>query len=149
MTLNLLFRSPDLYKVGMSVAPVPDQTLYDTIYQERYMGLPRDNAEGYRDGSPITFAEGLQGKLLLVHGSGDDNVHFQGSERLVNRLIALGKPFDFMDYPNRTHAIREGEGTSAPPARAAGPIPEAEPAARTGYLEPSTKEFPSESLNVA
>ena len=112
MTLNLLFRSPDLYKVGMSVAPVPDQTLYDTIYQERYMGLPKDNAEGYRNGSPITFAEGLKGKLLLVHGSGDDNVHFQGSERLVNRMIALNKAFSFMDYPNRTHAINEGEGTS-------------------------------------
>jgi len=112
MTLNLLFRSPELYKVGLSVAPVPDQTLYDTIYQERYMGLPKDNPDGYKNGSPITFAEGLQGKLLLVHGSGDDNVHFQGSERLVNRLIALGKPFEFMDYPNRTHAIREGEGTS-------------------------------------
>ena len=112
MTLNLLFRSPDLYKVGMSVAPVPDQTLYDTIYQERYMGLPQENAEGYRVGSPIHFAEGLQGALLLAHGSGDDNVHFQGSERLVNRLVALGKPFEFMDYPNRSHAISEGEGTS-------------------------------------
>lgn len=112
MTLNLLFRSPELYKVGMSVAPVPDQTLYDTIYQERYMGLPHDNAEGYKNGSPITFAEGLQGKLLLVHGSGDDNVHFQGSERLVNRLVALGKPFQFMDYPNRTHSINEGDGTA-------------------------------------
>jgi dipeptidyl-peptidase-4 len=96
----------------MSVAPVPDQALYDTIYQERYMGLPKDNAEGYTNGSPITFAEGLQGRLLLVHGSGDDNVHFQGSEKLVNRLVALEKPFEFMDYPNRTHAIREGEGTS-------------------------------------
>ena len=112
MTLNLLFRSPDLYKVGMSVAPVPDQTLYDTIYQERYMGLPKDNAEGYRKGSPITYAEGLRGKLLLVHGSGDDNVHFQGTERLINRLVALDKPFDFLVYPNRTHAINEGEGTS-------------------------------------
>jgi len=112
MTLNLLFRSPDLYKVGMSVAPVPDQALYDTIYQERYMGLPQDNAEGYKNGSPMSFAEGLKGKLLLVHGSGDDNVHFQGSERLVNRLVALGKPFEFMDYPNRTHSINEGEGTS-------------------------------------
>jgi dipeptidyl-peptidase-4 len=112
MTLNLLFRSPELYKVGMAVAPVPDQTLYDTIYQERYMGLPQQNAEGYKNGSPITFAEGLQGRLLLVHGSGDDNVHFQGSEKLVNRLIALGKPFTFMDYPNRTHAIKEGDGTS-------------------------------------
>ena len=76
------------------------------------MGLPQDNAEGYEAGSPIHFAEGLAGKLLLVHGSGDDNVHFQGTERLVNRLIALGKPFDFMEYPNRTHSISEGEGTS-------------------------------------
>ena len=76
------------------------------------MGLPKDNPDGYKNGSPITFAEGLQGKLLLVHGSGDDNVHFQGSEKLVNRLIALEKPFEFMDYPNRTHAIREGEGTT-------------------------------------
>jgi dipeptidyl-peptidase-4 len=112
MTLNLLFRSPDLYKVGMSVAPVPDQTLYDTIYQERYMGLPQDNADGYREGSPIHFAEGLKGHLLLVHGSGDDNVHFQGSERLINRLVALGKPFEFMEYPNRSHSISEGEGAS-------------------------------------
>jgi len=112
MTLHALFRFPDIYKVGMVVAPVPDQTLYDTIYQERYMGLPQQNAEGYRKGSPISYAEGLKGKLLLVHGSGDDNVHYQGSERLINRLIVLGKPFDFMVYPNRTHSINEGEGTS-------------------------------------
>jgi dipeptidyl-peptidase-4 len=111
-TLNAMFRFADLYKVGVSVAPVPDQQLYDTIYQERYMGLPSSNAEGYRLGSPITFAEGLRGKLLVVHGSGDDNVHFQGTERLVNRLVELGKPFDFMMYPNRTHAIAEGPGTT-------------------------------------
>jgi len=111
-TLNSMFRFPDVYKVGVSVAPVPDQRLYDTIYQERYMGLPRDNAEGYRIGSPINFAEGLKGKLLIVHGSGDDNVHYQGTERLVNRLVELGKPFDLMVYPNRTHAIAEGPGTT-------------------------------------
>jgi dipeptidyl-peptidase-4 len=111
-TLNLMFRSPDLYKVGVSVAPVPDQKLYDTIYQERYMGLPDENAEGYRIGSPLNFAEGLRGKLLLVHGSGDDNVHSQGTEKLVNRLVELGKPFDFMLYPNRSHSISEGKGTS-------------------------------------
>jgi dipeptidyl-peptidase-4 len=111
-TLNSMFRFPDIYKVGVSVAPVPDQKLYDTIYQERYMGLPQDNAEGYRLGSPINFAEGLKGKLLLVHGSGDDNVHYQGTERLVNRLVELGKPFDLMVYPNRTHAIAEGPGTT-------------------------------------
>jgi dipeptidyl-peptidase-4 len=111
-TLNLMFRSPDLYKVGICVAPVPDQRLYDTIYQERYMGLPQQNVDGYRAGSPINFAEGLRGKLLLVHGTGDDNVHFQGSELLINRLIELGKPFDFMEYPSRTHAINEGPGTT-------------------------------------
>ncbi len=111
-TLNLMFRSPDLYQVGMSVAPVPDQQLYDTIYQERYMGVPKDNADGYRRGSPLTFAEGLKGKLLIVHGTGDDNVHYQGVERLMNRLIELGKPFDMMAYPNRSHSINEGAGTS-------------------------------------
>lgn len=112
MTLNMLFRYPDMYHVGMSVAPVPDQRLYDTIYQERYMGLPQDNAEGYRLGSPITYAEGLKGDLLLVHGTGDDNVHYQGSERLMNRLIELNKPFDVMVYPNRSHGIYEGAGTT-------------------------------------
>jgi dipeptidyl-peptidase-4 len=112
MTLNLMFRSPELYKVGMSVASVPDQRLYDTIYQERYMGLPTSNADGYRRGSPINFAEGLRGRLLVVHGSGDDNVHFQGFERLTNRLVALGKKFDMMVYPNRSHCICEGEGTT-------------------------------------
>jgi dipeptidyl-peptidase-4 len=111
-TLNALFRFPDVYQVGVSVAPVPDQTLYDTIYQERYMGLPDANAAGYRLGSPIHFAEGLKGDLLLIHGSGDDNVHVQGTEKLVNRLIELGKPFDLMIYPNRTHAIAEGAGTT-------------------------------------
>jgi len=111
-TLNLMFRAPDLFRVGVAVAPVPDQKLYDTIYQERYMGLPVENAEGYRSGSAINFAEGLRGKLLIVHGSGDDNVHFQGTQKLLNRLIELGKPFDFMEYPNRTHAISEGRGTT-------------------------------------
>jgi dipeptidyl-peptidase-4 len=110
-TLNLMFRHPEIYQVGMAVAPVPDQRLYDSIYQERYMGLPQENTAGYKTGSPINFAEGLQGKLLLVHGSGDDNVHYQGTEFLVNRLIELGKPFDFMTYPGRTHAM-EGQGTA-------------------------------------
>ena len=111
-TLNAMFRFPDVFKVGVSVAPVPDQRLYDTIYQERYMGLPTTNAEGYRIGSPINFADGLQGKLLLIHGTGDDNVHYQGTERLINKLVELGKPFDLMVYPNRTHALSEGRGTS-------------------------------------
>ena len=112
MTLNLMFRSPEIYKTGLSVAPVPDEHLYDTIYQERYMGLPDGNAEGYTQGSPITFADRLQGNLLVVHGTGDDNVHYQGTERLINALIAANKPFTMMAYPNRTHAIAEGPGTS-------------------------------------
>ena len=111
-TLNCMFRHGDVFKVGMAVAPVPDQRLYDTIYQERYVGLPQDSPDNYKAGSPIGYAEGLTGSLLLVHGSGDDNVHYQGTERLVNRLVELHKPFDLMVYPNRTHALNEGEGTS-------------------------------------
>ena len=110
-TLNLMFRFPDIYKVGMSVAPVADQRLYDTIYQERYMGTPQTNPDGYKAGSPINFAEGLTGNLLIVHSPGDDNVHFQGTEMLINRLVELGKPFDFMEYPGRTHGLSEGPGT--------------------------------------
>ena len=111
-TLNLMFRYPGLYSTGVAVAPVPDQARYDSIYQERYMGLPAENAKGYHDGSAINFAEGLTGNLLLIHGSGDDNVHFQGAELLVNKLVALGKPFTFMDYPNRSHGLYEGPGTT-------------------------------------
>jgi dipeptidyl-peptidase-4 len=112
MTLNLLFRSPELYKVGMSVAPVGDQRNYDSIYQERYMGLPDENAEAYRLGSPITFASQLAGKLLLVHGTGDDNVHYQNSEQIVNALVGANRPFSMMSYPNRSHGIFEGAGTT-------------------------------------
>lgn len=111
MTLNALFRYPDLYKVGISRAPVPDQRLYDAIYQERYSGLLDEHADGYEQGSPITHAKHLQGKLLLVHGTGDDNVHYQGSERLIDELVRHNKPFDFIAYPNRAHSLREREGT--------------------------------------
>ena len=111
-TLQALFKHPELYHVGVSVAPVPAQRYYDTIYQERYMGLPSDNAEGFLKGSPINFAAGLEGDLLLIHGTGDDNVHYQGSELLINELIRLNKEFRFMAYPNRTHAISERENTT-------------------------------------
>ena len=112
MTLNQMFRYPDIYQVGMSVAPVTDQHFYDTIYQERYMGLPQDNEEDYRRGSPVTHAAGLAGKLLIVHGSGDDNVHYKGTEVLVNALIANSKQFTMMEYPNRRHDISQGQGTT-------------------------------------
>jgi dipeptidyl-peptidase-4 len=112
MTLNLMFRYPDIYRTGMSVAPVPDERLYDTIYQERYMGLPDENAADYREGSPLTYAGKLEGNLLVVHGSGDDNVHYQGTERLVNALVSANRPFTMMVYPNRTHCICEGDQTT-------------------------------------
>ncbi len=112
MSLNMIFRYPELYHTAMSVAPVPNQRLYDTIYQERYMGLPKDNPDGYKEGSPITHAKNLRGNLLVVHGTGDDNVHYQGAELLINELIRLNKPFTMMAYPNRSHSIREGENTT-------------------------------------
>ncbi len=111
-TLNLMFRYPDIYSVGVSVASVPDQRLYDTIYQERYLGLPQDSPKAYEQSSAINFASGLRGDLLVIHGSGDDNVHFQGFELLVNKLISLGKQFDMRVYPGRTHGISEGKGTN-------------------------------------
>ncbi len=111
-TLNAMFRYPDVYAVGMSVAPVPDIRYYDSIYQERYCGLPKDHPDEYKASSPVTFASQLKGNLLLVHGTGDDNVHYQGSEALVNALIAANKQFSMMPYPNRSHGIYEGPGTS-------------------------------------
>ena len=111
MTLNMMFRYPQQYHAGISRAPVTDQRLYDSIYQERYSGLLEDHEDGYHDGSPINFASQLEGKLLLIHGTGDDNVHYQGSERLINELVKHNKQFEFMAYPNRSHSLKEGEGT--------------------------------------
>lgn len=110
-TLNCMFRYPEVFKTGVAIAFVSDQKLYDTIYQERYMNTPQDNPEGYRKGSPINFVSGLQGNLLLVHGTGDDNVHYQNCERLVNELVKEGKIFYQLSYPMRTHSINEGKGT--------------------------------------
>ncbi len=111
MTLHAMFRYPDIYRTGLALAFVSDQRLYDTIYQERYMGLPDDNAAGYEQGSPITHAAGLEGNLLMIHGTADDNVHYQSSEQLVDELIALNKTFTFMMYPDRSHSIDEKPNT--------------------------------------
>jgi dipeptidyl-peptidase-4 len=111
MSLNAIFRYPALYRTAIAVAPNASQLLYDTIYQERYMGLPADNVAGYRDGSPLTHAANLQGNLLLIHGTGDDNGHFQGTERLMNELIAHHKLFTVLPYPGRSHALSEGKNT--------------------------------------
>ena len=112
MSLNAIFKYPDLYQAAIAIAPVPNQRHYDTIYQERYMGLPADNVEGYLQGSPIHFADQLKGNLLLIHGTGDDNCHYQTTEALINELVRHKKQFQMMAYPNRTHAIREGVGTT-------------------------------------
>ncbi len=111
-TLNLLFNYPGLYSCGISVAPVPDYRNYDTIYQERYSGLITENPESYELGSPIEYADKLRGKLLLIHGSGDDNCHFQTTELLIDKLIASGKDFETFVYPFRSHGIFEGRGTT-------------------------------------
>ena len=111
-TAHLMFKYPDIYSVGIAVAGVYSQYLYDSIYQERYMGLPSTNPDGFREGSPINFAGGLQGDLLLIHGTGDDNVHYQSCEMLVNELVRQGKEFSMMAYPMRTHGISEREGTT-------------------------------------
>lgn len=110
-TLNLMFQFPEIYKTGIAVAAVGNQLTYDNIYQERYMGLPQENKEDFIKGSPITYAKNLRGNLLYIHGSGDDNVHYQNADMLVNELIKYNKQFELMVYPNRSHSISEGEGT--------------------------------------
>ena len=111
-TLNALFQYPDLYKMGVSIAPVPNQRYYDTIYQERYMQTPKLNPDGFENGSPISHAKNLKGDLLLIHGTGDDNCHYQTMELLINKLIAEDKQFEMMAYPNRSHGIYEYENTT-------------------------------------
>lgn len=108
MSLNALFQAPDVYSTAVAVAPVTHWKYYDNIYTERYNGLPQDNAAGYDKGSPLSYVDQMRGRLLLVHGSGDDNVHYQNSEALVNALVRANKPFDMMEYPNRNHAIAGG-----------------------------------------
>jgi dipeptidyl-peptidase 4 len=112
MTLNCMFRYPDIYKTGIAVAAVTDEKFYDSIYEERYMGLPQSNEDAYKEASAVTYAGNLKGNLLIVHGSGDDNVHFQNFEVLTNALIKNNKMFSMMEYPNRTHGIFEGQNTS-------------------------------------
>lgn len=111
-TLNLLFQYPEIFKTGIAIAAISNQLTYDNIYQERYMGSPLKTTEAYIKGSPVTYAKNLQGNLLYIHGTGDDNVHYQNAELLINELIRNSKVFQMMSYPNRTHSINEGAGTS-------------------------------------
>ncbi len=112
-TLNLLFQYPEIYQTGIAIAAVGDQLMYDNIYQERYMGIPQEDRTPFIEGSPVTHARHLRGNLLYIHGTADDNVHYQNAELLINELIKHNKQFSLMAYPNRSHSISEGEGTQA------------------------------------
>jgi dipeptidyl-peptidase-4 len=111
-TLNLLGQYPDIYKTGIAIAAVADQLLYDNVYQERYMGLPQENLADFQNGSPLKYAKNIKGSLLYIHGTGDDNVHYQNAEVLINELVKNNVQFQLMSYPNRSHSISEGAGTS-------------------------------------
>ncbi|MEM6846292.1 MAG: S9 family peptidase [Bacteroidota bacterium] len=108
MTLLSTLLGNDIFSLGVSVAPVTNWRLYDTIYTERYLQTPQLNPEGYDEYSPLTHAEKLEADLLLIHGTGDDNVHFQNAVEMQNALIAAGKSFDSFYYPNRNHGIYGG-----------------------------------------
>ncbi len=110
-TLNLMFQYPDIFKTGISIAAISNQLTYDNIYTERYMGLPQENMEDYMLGSAVTYAKNLKGKLLIIHGTADDNVHYRNAEMLLNELIKHNKKFQFIPYPNRSHSLSEGQGS--------------------------------------
>jgi dipeptidyl-peptidase-4 len=112
MSLHSIFRHGDVFKTAIAVSFVAQQTLYDNIYQERYMGLPDDNKYGYKEGSPLTHANKLTGNLMIIHGTADDNVHYQNFEMLVNELIKNNKLFTMMSYPMRDHGIWQRENTT-------------------------------------
>src|SRR5690606_24013896 len=111
-TLNLLFKYPDIYHTGIAIAAVGNQLMYDNVCQDRYMGIPQEDPNPVIDGSPVTHAKNLRGNLLYIHGTADDNVHYQHAEMLINELVRHNRQFSLMAYPNRSHSISEGEGTS-------------------------------------
>ena len=111
MSSLCLFKGADVFRMAIAVAPVTNWRYYDTIYTERYMGLPQDNHTGYDNTSPINHVEKLKGKLLIVHGTGDDNVHVQNAVEMIEKLVQANKPFDMMFYPDKNHGIYGGNTT--------------------------------------
>ncbi|HXZ20559.1 MAG TPA: prolyl oligopeptidase family serine peptidase, partial [Candidatus Acidoferrales bacterium] len=107
MTCVAMLEAPEVFKAGFAGAPVTDWRQYDSIYTERYMGLPDQNAEGYRVSSPVAHADGLQGKLLLAHATGDDNVHFANTLELQEALVHAGRYAEFAIYGGRGHGISD------------------------------------------
>ena len=110
MTCLAMLQAPQLFKAGFAGAPVTDWRLYDTIYTERYMGLPSENADGYRDSSPVRYAAELRGKLLVAQATGDDNVHFANALELQEALVRANRYAEFMIYAGRGHGISDPAG---------------------------------------
>jgi dipeptidyl-peptidase-4 len=108
MSLLCMMKAPDIFRTGIAVAPVTNWRFYDSAYTERFMRKPQQNAEGYDENSPLNHVDKLKGKLLLVHGSSDDNVHFQNSMMLVEELVQKDKQFEMQFYPNKNHGIFGG-----------------------------------------
>jgi len=108
MSSLCLLKGADEFKMAIAVAPVTNWRYYDSIYTERYMRTPQENASGYDDNSPINHVEKLKGKYLLVHGSADDNVHYQNTMEMTNALVNANKQFDLFIYPNKNHGIYGG-----------------------------------------
>lgn len=108
MSSNALFQAPDTFEMAIAVAPVTSWRFYDSVYTERYMQTPQENASGYDENSPLSHVNGLKGKFLLVHGTADDNVHVQNSMRLIEALVQANKKFDWRIYPDKNHSIYGG-----------------------------------------
>jgi len=111
MSSLAITKGADVFKMAIAVAPVTSWRFYDTVYTERYMQTPQENASGYDDNSPINHVEKLKGAYLLVHGTGDDNVHVQNTTRMINALVEANKQFDLFMYPDRAHGIYRGKNT--------------------------------------
>jgi len=112
MVLSCLTKGADYFKLGVAVAPVTNWKYYDNIYTERYMRTPKENNSGYEDNSPVNFADRFKGKLLMIHGMADDNVHTQNSYDMVTALVGANKQFEMQLYPNSNHGIYTGKNTS-------------------------------------
>ncbi len=108
MTSLALTKGADVFKMGIAVAPVTNWRNYDNIYTERFMRTPQENAAGYDDNSPVNHADKLKGKFLLIHGSADDNVHYQNTMEFITALVKANKQFDLFVYPNKNHGIYGG-----------------------------------------
>ncbi|MEG1935052.1 MAG: DPP IV N-terminal domain-containing protein, partial [Rikenellaceae bacterium] len=110
MSLNCILKGNDVFKAAIAVAPVTSWRYYDSIYTELYNGLPQENPKGYDDNSPVNFADRLKGKLLIAHGTGDDNVHIQNTMSMIRSLTKAGKPFEMLIYPDENHGMGASAG---------------------------------------